>query len=282
MNASQRFLSPLLLLILAVPMALIAVAAGLGLPSDTLWNWTALSLPFLGIPAGVLVIRGFRLAPRPGQPLDLARFESQGRSMLLALAFIIGPVALLAATAVSPIVGLFIVGVAALWVLLWTPPWLRRIRAESSTLIQRDPVAVFSFVADARNLPLYMPTVLSVEKLTEGPIGPGTQFRSRMQPTPATTTEGIAQIVDYEPNRRMTSRLISAATPNLDIATFTPANGGTLVRSRFESELSFNLALVGQAFRIPRARRQTVAAQLSCWSSLKQLLEDTASNPAKT
>lgn len=147
-------------------------------------------------------------------------------------------------------------------------------QAESSGLIQRDPAAVFSFVADAQNLPLYVPTVLSVEKLTEGPIGPGTQFRSKMQLTSTTTVEAIAQIVDYEPSRRMTSRVISSPTPNLDVVTFTPADGGTLLRARLESEVSFNLALVGQAFRIPQARRQIMAAQQSSWIKLKQLLEN--------
>jgi uncharacterized membrane protein len=155
-------------------------------------------------------------------------------------------------------------------------------QVETGGLIQRDPAVVFSFVADARNVPLYMPTVLSVEKLTEGPIGPGTQFRSKMQPTPATTTEAIAQIVDYEPNRRMTSRLMSGVIPNLDIVTFTPDGGSTILRSRFETEVSFNLALIGAAFRIPRVRRQVMAAQQSSWLSLKQVLENTESGPPRT
>ena len=282
MPSSQRFLAPLLLLILALPLAMMALAAGLGLQPGSLWGWAGLSLLFLVIPGLVLAIRGLSLAPKPGQPFDVRRFERQGRSILLALAFVVGAVVLLVAAATSPTVGLFIVGVAALWVLLWTPTLLRRVQVETSAVIQRDPATVFSFVADAQNLPLYVPTVLSVEKLTEGPISPGTQFHSKMQLTPATTTEAIAQIVDYEPHRRMTSRVISGATPNLDVITFTPADGGTLLRARFESEVSFNLALVGAAFRIPRARRQIMAAQQSSWLSLKHVLENTASDPAKS
>jgi uncharacterized protein YndB with AHSA1/START domain len=282
MPASQRFLTPLLLLILALPLAMMAMAAGLGLQPSSLWGWAGLSLLFLVIPGLVLAIRGLSLAPKPGQPVDVRRFERQGRSILLALAFVIGAVSLLVAAAISPTVALFIVGVVALWVLLWTPPSLRRVQAETTVLIQRDPATVFSFVADAQNLPLYVPTVLSVEKITQGPVGPGTQFHSKMQVTPATTTEAIAEIVDYEPNRRMTSRLTSGSAPNLDVITFTPADGGTLLRARFESEVSFNLALVGAAFRIPQARRQVMAAQQSSWFGLKQVLENTASNPPKT
>ena len=256
MPASQRFQVPLLLLILALPV--VAIAAGLGLQSGSLWRWTGVSL-LLGIAGLLSAIRGLSLGPKPGQPFDAQRFERQGRSMVLAFAFIIGVVALLVAATISRPVGLFIVGVAAVWVLLWTPPSLRRVEAKSSVLIQRDPATVFSFVADAHNLPLYVPTVLSVEKLTEGPIGPGTQFHSKMQLTPATTTEAIAQIVDYEPNRRMTSRVISGATPNLDVITITPADSGTLLSAR-----------------------QIMAAQQSSWTKLKQILENTESDPAKT
>jgi hypothetical protein len=282
MAASQRLQAPLLLLILAVPMAMIAIAAGVGLQSGSLWHWAELSPLFLGIPGGVLAIRGLSLAPKPSQPVDVRRFERQGRSILLALAFVIGLVALLVAAAISPTVGLFMVGVAALWVLLWTPPSLRRVKVETSLLIQRDSVTVFSFVADSQNEPLYMPTVLSVEKITDGPVGPGTQFRAKMQLTPATTWEAIGGIVDYEPDSRVTSRVTSGSTPNLDAITFTPADGGTLLSARFESEVSFNLALVGAALRMPQARRQMIATRQSGWINLKQILENTESDPPKT
>lgn len=282
MPASQRFLAPLLLLILALPLAMMAMAAGLGLQPSSLWGWAGLSLLFLVIPGLVLAIRGLSLSPRPGQPFDVQRFERQGRSILLAMAFVIGAVSLLVAAAISPTVALFIVGVVALWVLLWTPPSLRRVQVENSVLIQRDPAAVFPFVADSQNEPLYVPTVLSIDKITDGPVGSGTQFRAKMQLTQATTRETIGEIVDYEPNRRVTTRVTSGSTPNLDVITFTPADGGTLLRVRFESEISFNLALVGAAFRIPQARRQTMAARQSGLTKLKQILENTDSDPMKT
>lgn len=275
MPASQRFQAPLLLLVLALP--IVAMAASLGLQSGSLLQWAGFSL-LLGI-AGVLsAIRGLSLGPRPGQPFDAPRFERQGRSMLLAGAFIIGLVSLLVAATISPTVGLFIVGVAALWVLLWTPPFLRRVKVETSVLIQRDPATVFSFVADFRNEPLYVSTMQSVEKITDGPVGPGTQFRTKMQVTPTTTWESIGGIVDYEPHRRLTSRT-SGSTPNLDVVTFTPTDGGTLLSARLESEVSFSLALAGAAFQIPRARRRIVEARQSGWIKLKQFLE---SEPLKT
>jgi len=282
MPASQRFLAPLLLVILALPVAIVAVGTGLGLQPGSFWVWAWLSPLFLVIPGLVLVIHGLSLGPKPGQPFDAPRFERQGRSSLLGAAFVVGAVALLVAAATSPTVALLIIGVTALWVLLWTPTWLRRVKVESSALIQRDAATVFSFVADAQNLPLYRPTVLSVEKLTEGPIGPGTEFRSEIRLTSGTTTKAITQIVDYEPDRRMTSRVISGLTPNLDVITFAPADGGTLLHDRSEWEISFNLALAGAAFRNPHARLQIMAAQQSFWIDLKHALETTESDPPKT
>jgi hypothetical protein len=80
----------------------------------------------------------------------------------------------------------------------------------------------------------------------------------------------------------MTSRVISGVTPNLDLVTFTPDDGGTILHARFESEVSFNLALIGAAFRIPRANRQIMAAQQSGWFGLKQVLENADSDSPKT
>ena len=279
MPATQRFLAPLLLLILALPVAMMAMAAGLGLQPSSLWGWAGLSLLFLVIPGLVLAIRGLSLAPKPGQPIDVRRFERQGRSILLALAFVIGALSLLVAAAISPTVALFIVGVVALWVLLWTPPSLRRLTIDSSVLIQRDPAEVFSYIADSRNQARYVSLVESVEKVTDGPIGPGTQFRAHMHPTPSTSWVALGQIVDFEPNRRLTFRVVSVRDPNLDIFTFTPADGGTLLNHRFESAISFNLALIGSAFRIPHAKRQMVATSQAGWIKLKQILE---SEPLKT
>jgi uncharacterized protein YndB with AHSA1/START domain len=277
--ATQRFLAPLLLLILALPLAMMAMAAGLGLQPSSLWSWPGLSLLFLVIPGLVLAIRGLSLGPKPGQPFDARRFERQGRSILLAVAFVIGPVALLAAAITSPTVAVLIIAVVAVWVLIWTPSWLRRVNIETTVLIQRDPAAVFSFVADSRNQPLYASTVQSVEKITDGPVGPGTQFRTKVQVTPATTWEAIGGIVDFEPNRRLTFRVVSVRDPNLDVFTFTPADGGTVLKHRFESEISFNLALIAAAFRIPQARRQMAASSQTGWIKLKQILE---SEPPKT
>ena len=49
---------------------------------------------------------------------------------------------------------------------------------EGEILIRRPVEDVFDFSADKRNEPLYNPLLVSAEKLTAGPVGPGTRYRA--------------------------------------------------------------------------------------------------------
>ena len=223
----------------------------------------------LGIAFGFLAVSQ---TPKPGRPLDVAGNERYMRTVGLAAASFIAGLAVLVGAAFSSASALAIVGVAALWVLLWTPRWLRRVTTESQVVILRDPAVVFSFVADSRNEPRYVPTVDSVEKITDGPIRAGTQFRARVRDG---LWEGVGEIVDFEPNTRLTFRVMSDK-PNFEETTFVPVYGGTLIIHRFESEISFNGSIFGSAFRMPRAKRTMLANREAGWIKLKQILEDGA------
>jgi hypothetical protein len=49
---------------------------------------------------------------------------------------------------------------------------------EGEILIGRPVDVVFDYVADQSNEPQYNPQMLRAEKITAGPVGKGTQFRS--------------------------------------------------------------------------------------------------------
>jgi WS/DGAT/MGAT family acyltransferase len=57
-------------------------------------------------------------------------------------------------------------------------PDARRV-IESTVIIDRDPAEVFAFMTDPRRELDWNPRLLSVEQLTDGPIGVGTRFRMR-------------------------------------------------------------------------------------------------------
>jgi uncharacterized membrane protein len=54
-------------------------------------------------------------------------------------------------------------------------------QVEGEIVIERPIEDVFDFVADERNEPRYNPQMISVEQLSDGPIGLGTQFRAEVR-----------------------------------------------------------------------------------------------------
>ena len=52
---------------------------------------------------------------------------------------------------------------------------------EGEIIIARPAAQVFDFAADQRNEPRYNPRMVRAEKLTGGPVGKGTVFRSAVR-----------------------------------------------------------------------------------------------------
>ncbi len=174
--------------------------------------------------------------------------------------------------AITPVVGLLFIAGALAWIVFWLPPARRAIVTESSVVIERDPATVFAFVTNDVNQPRYVAIVESVEKITTGPIGPGTQFRGLVRLGPNKTWEGTSEVIHYEPSSRVTSRTI-AITPNLEVLTFEPVARGTLLRHRFESEIRYNQALLGGVFLRGAQKQRLLAMRKAAWDKLKQILE---------
>ena len=55
---------------------------------------------------------------------------------------------------------------------------------QSSTVIRCTPEQAFDYLSDMRNEPEWNPTAVSVEKLTDGPVGLGTRFRAKWKGGP--------------------------------------------------------------------------------------------------
>jgi uncharacterized protein YndB with AHSA1/START domain len=99
-------------------------------------------------------------------------------------------------------------------------------RIEGELVIHRPVHEVFDFVADERNEPRYNPRICRVEKLSPGPIGPGTRFRAEAVALGRTTRMTI-EYTAYEWPRRLASAI---HMPGADIAgtlRFDPVPNGT-------------------------------------------------------
>ena len=258
-----------LLAILAVPAALVWFAKGNG------WSlrWYTVATLLFALPTLLAFFRTQDLLTKArADKLDEQANERFMTSLAYTTVLTAGMVGLTFAESTSPVWGPIVIGVEALWILLWWPLLLRRVGVRTSVVIHRDPSVVFAFVSDFQNAPRYIPQIESVEKLTDGPIRSGTQFGTRTRMS-SQVFEGVEEIVDYEPPTRLTSRVSSAQRPNLEVLTFEPVQPGTLLKHHFESQLSYPSALMGQGlFRWPMTIQMWLRRR-AAWARLRQILE---------
>jgi hypothetical protein len=272
MRSFLRSPAPILLAILTIPVDFIAIAAAAG-------SQPRAQLAFFQIASLVCLVVGFVVAfsgVRIGSairrmPLDERLVEIHLAVILGGIFLAIDGFALLMAIA-APAAGLFVCAVGAGWVALWWLPQLRKVTLSSTYVVERPPDVVFAFLSDSRNELRYQPDLESIEMVTAGPIGPGTQFRYRVH-LKHSVAEGVEEIVDFELNRRLTSRVATALHPNIAELTFDPLEGGTRITNRFHFETSVGSALMGGWFRQPATNRLILERRRAGETRIKQILE---------
>jgi len=196
-------------------------------------------------------------------------------TLVLMVDFIIGAVALDQARD-SPPVGVIIIGAAIFWTFFWLPVSRRTMTTTTSIFIARDPATVFAFVADDVHLPRYISMIESVEKISSGTVGPGTKFR-RNERAGRKILVGISEIVDFEPNTRVTSRLISRSSESLvltsEVMTIEAGSTGTMLHHQLKAESTYKSAQIGFAFLLTLAKSTLVTRYTVGMVKLKQILE---------
>ena len=109
---------------------------------------------------------------------------------------------------------------------------------ESTVRIERPVEDVFGFVADLTNVASMDPSVKSVQKTSEGPIGAGSTFRIRQKaPHLGKVRDTSVRYTTVKPNRKIAFE--ARVGPNSPTArlTFKRVDGGTRVRFRGEPNL---------------------------------------------
>jgi Polyketide cyclase / dehydrase and lipid transport len=137
---------------------------------------------------------------------------------------------------------------------------------EGEIEIERSVEDVFDFVADERNEPRYNPRMLRAEKLSPGPIGVGTTFRTEF--SSFRRPVAMSELTEYDRPRRLASRTHMSAMDVRGTLTFEPVPAGTRMRWSWDLEprgiFKFITPLVTRI-----GRRQEAAI----WASLKRILE---------
>lgn len=261
-----------LLAVLAVPVMAVAIASAARWESPRTDYWylslIALSVVFVIVVAAIGVSRENKAAK--GRVDERVQMQSNEFAAFF-MAGLVNAMSLIVAIRIATL-ALVISGFAILWTLAWLPRWMRGISVRTSIVIQRETQTVFAFVTDLRNDPKYVPELESVEKITEGPIGVGTEFRSRMRLRNG-IFEGVEEITEYQPPNRMASHIVTAMRPNLGVLTFEAIPAGTRLTYRLDTEIAYTSALLNQGLMRWLIQMDLRSRRKAIWARLKQLLE---------
>jgi uncharacterized protein YndB with AHSA1/START domain len=263
--------APILLLILAIPVVVSAFTLAAGPPPQQLMTGLAIVVDIALIVGFVVFLANVRRIPADAT-IDERLILRRQAVVLIFGSIVIASFALILAIAL-PAAGLLVCALAMAWIILWLPPRFRRKSSATSYVIKRSPEAVFEFVADPRNAPRWAVGIVSVEMLTPEPIGAGSRFQEHGRLPEGRKIEAVEEIVDYEPSRRMSSRLLNRRRPHLATYTFEPVDSGTQLTFRFDFERSVSSALLGSWFWRARVERKIQARREQSRIRLAQILE---------
>jgi uncharacterized protein YndB with AHSA1/START domain len=140
-------------------------------------------------------------------------------------------------------------------------------RIDGEIVIDRPVEVVFDYVADQSNEPQYNPQMVRAEKVTTGPVGAGTKFRSAVA-SRGRTAEMLIEITGYDRPHRLASATTMQQAEIRYTLTFEPAGSGTRMRWSGQVRPKGAVKVLGPLIAwMGRHQEQRI------WTSLKQHLE---------
>ena len=122
---------------------------------------------------------------------------------------------------------------------------------EGEIVIRCPPVVVFDCVADERNEPRYNPRMRHVRKVTDGPIGEGTQFNAVLQSGRRSVPMDIRFTAFARP--AVLGSTTTLASMDIDgTLTFEPVEAGTRLRWSWNMRPKGAMRLAGPGHAVDR------------------------------
>jgi uncharacterized membrane protein len=118
------------------------------------------------------------------------------------------------------------------------------ITREASILIDRPVGQVFSALVDSKNQPKWDKGLLEACIMPDGPVGIGTRI-TEVRKFMGRTSENIGEVVEFEPNVRITRKSVDMPMTVLGTITFAAAPGGTKVSWKWDLQPKGFYVLVG-------------------------------------
>ena len=93
--------------------------------------------------------------------------------------------------------------------------------------IARPVEDVFAVLSDVKNVPIWSSSTIDEILLTPGPLRKGSRRRAVIKGFRGRTMQNKAEMIEFEPNRRMVVEVLDAPMPARIVIEFTPVGGGT-------------------------------------------------------
>jgi Polyketide cyclase / dehydrase and lipid transport len=138
---------------------------------------------------------------------------------------------------------------------------------EGEIIIGLPVDVVFDYVADQSNEPQYNPQMVRAEKITPGPVGKGTQFRSVVA-AGGRTAAMLIECTSYDRPRLLATTTSMRQADFSYTLTFEPAAGGTRMRWWAQVRPNGAVRLLGPVITWVGRRQER-----RIWASLKEHLE---------
>ena len=140
-------------------------------------------------------------------------------------------------------------------------------RITGEIVIDAPADLVFGFVADQRNELAYNPHMVRSAKITPGPVGKGTQFRSAVR-SRGGLAEMAIEYTGFQRPSRLASTTRMAQAEFSGTLTFEPAGAGTRLRWSWDARFTWPLRLLAPVLAWVGERRERAT-----WAGLKRYLE---------
>ena len=140
-------------------------------------------------------------------------------------------------------------------------------RITGEIVIYAPADVVFDFVADQRNEPAYNPHMVRSAKVTPGPVGKGTQFRSAVRSRGRLAGMAI-EYTGFQRPSRLASTTRMAQAEFSGTLTFEPAGAGTRLRWSWDAQFTWPLRLLAPVLARVGGRQERAT-----WARLKRYLE---------
>jgi hypothetical protein len=140
-------------------------------------------------------------------------------------------------------------------------------RIEGEIVIGRPVDVVFDYVADQSNEPHYNPQMVRAEKITAGPVGKGTRFRSAVA-SRGRTAEMLIECTGYDRPALLATTTTMAQADISYTLRFEPVAAGTRMRWLGQVRPKGAFRLLG-----PVITWMGIRQEQRIWTSLKKHLE---------